>query len=148
MSQRLPHEDENWFAVWEPKRILTASDSRTVVIAHPDIPVAETMALLLRLRGFSTIASASMDNLELMLGYWKPGALMIDTRMCRHNDFEFIRRCVRNGFFDGVLLIALTRIWPEEDPQELRRIGFGGLCRRPCPLWKLADMLHDQLVSN
>jgi hypothetical protein len=86
-----------------------------------------------------------MENLELMLEHWKPRALLIDTRLCHADDFRFVRHAARNATFSGILVVAMTNIFPEETPRYIRRIGFDGLCRRPCPVWRLADVLEGHL---
>ncbi|AIP34412.1 response regulator [Paraburkholderia xenovorans LB400] len=141
MTQRPSHEDEGQFALWRSKCPASAVDSLSVVVAHTEIPVGESIALLLRLRGFAAVAMSSMENLELMLEHWKPRALLIDTRLCQADDFRLVRHAASDTAFSSVLIVALTNIFPEESPQDIKRIGFDGLCRRPCPVWRLADVL-------
>lgn len=145
MSQRPPHDDEAQFALWNDKRPGTAVDAQSVVVAHRDIPVGESVALLLRLKGFAAVATPTLDRLQLMLEHWKPGALLIDTRLCGEDDFQFVRDAVANPAFRGVLIVAMTNVFPEETPSNIRRIGFDGLCRRPCPVWRLAEVLLQRL---
>jgi CheY-like chemotaxis protein len=141
MTRRPPHEDERQFALWSPKRPVTAVDSQSVVVAHADVSVGESIALLLRLKGFVAVATSTMENLGLMLEHWKPCALLIDTRLCRADDFRFVRHAVTDPAFGSVLIVAMTNIFPTETPRDMKRIGFDGLCRRPCPVWRLADAL-------
>ncbi|CAH2772833.1 MAG: Response regulator receiver domain protein(CheY) [uncultured Paraburkholderia sp.] len=48
-------------------------------MAHADVPAGESTALLLRLKGFVSVATSTIENLELMLEHWKPRALLIDS---------------------------------------------------------------------
>ena len=148
MSQRPPHEDEGQFAVWRAKRSSSRIDSRSVVVAHADVPAGESIALLLRLKGFVSVATSTIENLELMLGHWKPRALLIDTRLCRAQGFRFVRKAARDPAFNAVLLVAMTNVFPPESPGDIREAGFDGLCRRPCPVWRLADMLESHFRSS
>ncbi|WP_025601049.1 response regulator [Burkholderia sp. WSM2230] len=148
MSHRPPHEDEGQFALWRVKRSPSAVDSRSVVIAHADVPAGESIALLLRLKDFVAVATSTLDNLELMLEHWKPRALLLDTRLCRGDGFQFVRKAARNPEFDGVLIVAMTSVFPFESPSDIRQAGFDGLCRRPCPVWRLADMLEGHFRSS
>lgn len=141
MTQRPPHEDEGLFALWREKRPVSAVDSQSVVVAHAEISVGESIALLLRLKGFVAVATSTMENLELMLEHWKPRALLIDTRLCHADDFRFVRHAASDAAFSGVLIVAMTNTFREETPRDMRQIGFDGLCRRPCPVWRLADVL-------
>jgi hypothetical protein len=93
-----------------------------------------------------------LENLELMREHWKPHALLIDTRLCHADNFCFVRRAAHDDF-QSVLLLAMTNVYPEETPGDMKRIGFDGLCRRPCPVWKLGDVLEGhfhprQIVAN
>ncbi|RKE24340.1 CheY-like chemotaxis protein [Paraburkholderia sp. BL23I1N1] len=141
MTQRPPHEDEGQFALWRLKSPTSAVDSQSMVVAHAEVSVGESMALLLRLKGFVAVATSTMENLELMLEHWKPRVLLIDTRLCHADDFRFVRQAAGDAAFDGVLIVAMTNIFPEETARDIRQIGFDGLCRKPCPVWKLAEAL-------
>jgi DNA-binding response OmpR family regulator len=141
MTRRPPHEDERQFALWHSKRTPGEVDSQGVVVAHADISVGESVALLLRLKGFVAVSTSTMENFTLMLEYWKPRAVLIDTRLCHADDFRFVREAAQDDEFRSVLMIAMTKAFPEETPHDMKQIGFDGLCRRPCPVWKLADML-------
>lgn len=143
MTLRPPHEDEGQFALWRAKCPLSEVDSHSVVVAHAEISVGESIALLLRLQGFVAVATASMENLALMLEHWKPRALLIDTRLCQTDDFRFVRSAANEDDFRNVLIIAMTNVFPTETPSDMKQIGFDGLCRRPCPVWKLADVLGE-----
>lgn len=142
MSYRPPHEDEGQFAMWRLKRSPAPVNCRSVIIAHGDVPIGELLALLLRLQGFVAVATSTMERLQLMIEHWKPGALLVDTRLCRANDFSFVRHAASDPAFSGVLLVALTGVFWDEEPTKIRAVGFDGLCRRPCPVWRLADMLE------
>ncbi|CAB3732347.1 response regulator [Paraburkholderia rhynchosiae] len=143
MTHRPPYEDEGQFAVWRLKRSSRPVNCRSVVIAHGDVPVGESLALLLRLRGFTAVATSTMERLELMTEHWKPRALFIDTRLGRADDFRFVRNAASNPAFRNVLMVAMTSVFQHELPRDMRRIGFDGLCRRPCPVWQLAVMLES-----
>jgi DNA-binding response OmpR family regulator len=142
MTQRPPHDDEGQSALWHLKRSTSAVDANSVVVAHAEVSVGESIALLLRLKGFVAVATSTLKNVELMLEHWKPRALLIDTRLCHADNFCFVRRATQDHHFKSVLILALTNVCPEETTGDMKRIGFDGLCRRPCPVWKLADLLH------
>ncbi|MFP3614721.1 response regulator receiver protein [Paraburkholderia sp. SIMBA_050] len=141
MTKRPPHEDEGQLALWRRKPATGPRDFDSVVVAHADISVGESIALLLRLKGFAAIAVQAMEDLDLMLEHWKPRVLLIDTRLCHADDFRFVRHAANDPAFSCVLLVAMTNIFPEEAASNIRQIGFDGLFRRPCPVWRLADLL-------
>lgn len=142
MTQRPSHEDETQFALWNYKRTADTLDAPSVMVAHADIGVGESIALLLRLKGLTAVCAADVDALQLMLEHWKPRALLFDTRLGQNDDFRLIRDAAKDPAFANVLIIAMTNIWPGDSPATIRSYGFDGLCRRPCPVWKLADMLN------
>ncbi|MEW9584000.1 response regulator receiver protein [Paraburkholderia sp. DGU8] len=142
MTQRPPHEDETQFALWNHKRTADTIDAYSVMVAHADIGVGESIALLLRLKGLTAVCAADVDALQLMLEHWKPRALLFDTRLGQDDDFRLIRAAAKDPAFANVLIIAMTNIWPDDSPAKIRSYGFDGLCRRPCPVWKLADVLN------
>nr|WKF60861.1 hypothetical protein HUO10_005383 [Paraburkholderia busanensis] len=148
MSQRPPHDDETEYALWQSKPKAGRVDAHSVVIAHSDLCIGESIALLLRLKGFVAVSARDIESLELMIEHWKPRAMIIDTRLCLADDFQFVRRASADVAFKRVLIIAMTSRTVEESPRNMRAVGFDGLCRRPCPLWRLSDMLGGQLVSQ
>ncbi|WP_310134368.1 response regulator receiver protein [Paraburkholderia terricola] len=127
--------------MWRQKRLTGAVDSESVVVAHADVPVGESITLLLRLEGFAAVATPTMEQLDLMLEHWKPRVLLIDTRLCHADDFRFVRRAASDAAFSSVLLVAMTNVLPEERASYIRQIGFDGLVRRPCEVWRIADLL-------
>ncbi|MBK3787270.1 response regulator receiver protein, partial [Paraburkholderia aspalathi] len=135
MTGRHALENESQFALWNPKRLPTTPLVRSVVVAHGDIAIGESIALLLRLKGFAAAAARDMEFVESTLLHWMPRALLIDTRLCRQNNFRFIRDAASSPSFHSVLIVALSQACREMSPAEIRRVGFDGLCRKPCPLW-------------
>jgi DNA-binding response OmpR family regulator len=127
MTQRPPHDDDGRSALWHEKLSPGMVDSQSVVVAHADVQVGESIALLLRMKGFVAIATSTMEQLELMIEYWRPRALLLDTCLCHADDFRFIRHAAEDAAFRSVLIITMTNICPAESPQEMRRIGFDGL---------------------
>lgn len=148
MTRRPPHDDEGQFALWGRKRSTSAVDANSVVVAHAEVSVGESIALLQRLKGFVAVATSTLENVELMPEHWKSRALLIDTRLCHADNFCFVRRAMQDDHFKSVLILAMTNVYPEEPTGDMKRIGFDGLCRRPCPVWKLADVLAGHFHPN
>lgn len=145
MVKRPPHDNESEIALWNPKRSPREPVSLSVVIVHADLAIADSIALLLRLKGFMAVAVSDLESAALMLEHWTPDALLIDTRLCRRSNFELVKRACQDERLRSILLIALTDINVVELPRDIQRKGFDGLCRRPCPTWRLADMLQQAL---
>jgi hypothetical protein len=143
VTKRSALDDESCFALWSHKTCRLACQTRAVVVAHLDTCVGESIALLLRCKGFGAVHTPDLESVELMLGYWRPGACLIDTRLGNINDFRFVRAAILDPAFQRVLMVAMTNVFVEETPSVMREVGFDSLCRRPCPVWRLADMLNS-----
>jgi DNA-binding NtrC family response regulator len=149
VSHRPPHDDELIFSIWNRKRSpLVETTPPTVLVAHSDLAVGESIAVLLRCEGFSAIHCNDANAVRLMLECWTPGAVLIDTRMDRANSLGFVQDISRHPGFANVLLVAMTRIFIAETPGQMKQLGYDGLCRTPCPVWKLADMLRDHFTPQ
>jgi hypothetical protein len=61
MTYRPPHEDEGRFALWGRNRPVTAVDSQSVLLAHADVSVGESIALLLRLKRVVAVATVELQ---------------------------------------------------------------------------------------
>jgi DNA-binding response OmpR family regulator len=142
VTQRRPQDIDTQSGLWSRKRFADARLAQTVVVAHGSTAVGESIALLLNLAGFVAFSIRDIASIEIMLQYWKPGAVLVDTRLCGESDFRFVREAANDPAFGATLFLAMTSVMPEESPEAIKDIGFDGLCRKPCPVWKLADMLH------
>jgi DNA-binding response OmpR family regulator len=148
VSQRLPHDDEIEFSVWNHKRAPRFETSRRVIVAHADRSVGESIALILGLKGFTALYAKDFEMARVLLGSWDPQVLLIDTRLETSFGFAFTETFAADPAHADRFLIAMTDIISEEPVEALKAVGFDGLCRRPCPVWKLADMLNQYFGST
>ncbi|MFL9858673.1 hypothetical protein [Paraburkholderia madseniana] len=51
-----------------------------------------------------------MEKLELLLEHWKPREVLIDTRLCKADDFRFVRDAASDTAFSGVVMVEMTNI--------------------------------------
>ncbi|WCM22573.1 response regulator [Paraburkholderia bryophila] len=145
MTRRPPHDHEIQFGLWNRKRAAHADARKTVVVAHASTAVGEATALLLSLEGFSAVHTRDVDCIETMLRYWKPEAIFVDTRLGRLSDFRFVRAAAGNPTFRSTLIFAMTSAVSDESAETMKEIGFDGLCRKPCPVWVLAEILKARV---
>lgn len=82
MTQRSPHDSTTRFVLWNRKHAHCASGPASVVVAHADRAIGESIALLLQLRGFAAVTATGLPTVRLMLDYWSPDALFLDSRPC------------------------------------------------------------------
>jgi hypothetical protein len=46
-----------------------------------------------------------------------------------------------------VLMLAMSNVWPLDPIGLLKDAGFDGHCRRPCSLWRVADILENHFAQ-
>jgi hypothetical protein len=96
---------------------------------------------LLRLKGLAAATARDLEHVALLLDYWIPCAVLIDIRLCHSSDFHLVRTAAGDYRLDEVLFVALIDAPAKESSDALRAIGFAGLCRGNCPIFKIADLL-------
>jgi CheY-like chemotaxis protein len=142
VTRRSFEANENQFALWNPKRLPTEMAARRVVIAHQEEVIGESFVLLLGLKGLAAQYAADLRAVDALLHNWHPQALLIDTRL--DIDAGYPAFCALNGSpaQSNTLLIAMSSFLPEDDIGALQAAGFDGHFRRPCPMWRMADVLE------
>ncbi|KQR76877.1 hypothetical protein ASG35_11310 [Burkholderia sp. Leaf177] len=143
MSKRLPHDDQTEFSVWNKKRSVQPGIQRKVLVAHTDPSIGESIVLMLGLRGNSSMYAPDLESLHLQLDFWDPSVVFIDTRFENKIDYAFTLAMRSDPQYSARLWIAMRDIAKEESAETLKNMGFDGLCRRPCPVWKLYEILND-----
>ena len=144
MSNRPPYDDSAQHALWNRKKfppILPVF--RRVIVAHADSAVGESMALMLGLKGYPSIYASDLRSTRRLFDEWGAQALLLDTRLDIETGFAFVRGFTCNSTNASRLVIGLSSIFPEDSMPILKTVGFDGHCRRPCPLWRLSDILSE-----
>lgn len=147
MTRRVSLEDESEFAIWKDRNGTgTAHPSqnqpaRRVLIGHRDKAIGESLTLLLSLKGYDAIYAADLIKLASFLKWWKPSAILLDTRLDSAADYQFTRTMRTEQANADVLMLAMSNIWPLDTISQLKEAGFDGHCRRPCSLWRVVDIL-------
>ncbi|WP_158939742.1 response regulator receiver protein [Burkholderia sp. S171] len=148
MTRRPFEADQDQFALWHPKRLPTLMPARRVVIAHLDAMIGESFVLLLGLKGLAAQHVKDVDALTILIEDWHPQVLMIDTRLGTGEHGAFVRKLSDNPSHAGTLLIALSNFLPEDSIPVLQEAGYDGHCRRPCPMWRVSEVLSDFFAPN
>jgi DNA-binding NtrC family response regulator len=141
MTSRAYEASSAQCALWRRKAAGATRDSRRVLLAHSDQSVGESLVVLLRLKTFEAQLAVDTSSTRAILERWNPNAVFLDTRIGGVGDGAFVREvCLREGS-EHRLVIAMSSFMPEESVERLKTLGFDGHCRRPCPMWQMADIL-------
>lgn len=143
MTRRPYEANVEQFALWHQKRVAMPFSARRVAIAHRDAAVADSLVLLLGLRGFAAQRAIELPALTSLLEKWHPQAVLIDTRFIAGPDQGYVKKLQESGTQRDTLLMAMSNFLPEDSPLSLQEAGFDGHCRRPCPMWRVSDILSD-----
>jgi DNA-binding response OmpR family regulator len=148
VTRRVSLEDETEFAIWRFGNLAQEATSRRVMIGHRDKAIGESLVLLLSLKGFDVVYAADVTRLDSFLKWWKPHAILLDTRLDSPSDYQFTRALREDASNAGILLLAMSNIWPLDPVAGLKQAGFDGHCRRPCSLWRVVDILEGYFVQT
>jgi DNA-binding response OmpR family regulator len=129
------------YGVCSPKRLLTHVSCRRILVAHSDRAVGDSLALLFGIKGFAAIHGHDMSTTGAIVRAWQPQAVLFDTRLVPLGQSSFIRGLHDAPENESRLLLAMSGAAQFERVETLRRQGFDGYCRQPCPLWHLAELL-------
>ena len=144
VTNRLPYDNANQHALWNRKKFTAILPMfRRVIVAHAEAPVGESMSLLLGLKGFPSIYAQDLCSTRRLLDEWGAQALLLDTRLDIATNFAFVRNCSAAPTHADRFIVALSSIYPEDSMPALQAAGFDGHCRRPCPIWRLSDLLSE-----
>ncbi|TCK91501.1 histidine kinase [Paraburkholderia sp. BL9I2N2] len=147
MTRRVSLDDETEFAIWKRRSAADATQSRRVLIGHRDKAIGESLVLLLSLKGYDAIYAADLIKMQSFLKWWKPHAVLLDTRLDSVSSYEFTRTARAERSNADVLMLAMSNVWPLDPIGLLKDAGFDGHCRRPCSLWRVADILENHFAQ-
>jgi DNA-binding response OmpR family regulator len=133
-------DDVEVFYVWNTRRMPRPPGSRRVVIAHRNASVGESIGLLLKIKGYQCRCASDIGALEWCVQSCDPHAVLVETGLAGAGN-PLVRRLATNAMGESRLMLALSDLWGLDEWQALRRAGFDGLVRRPCPAWRMADAL-------
>ncbi|MGF6770072.1 CheY-like chemotaxis protein [Paraburkholderia sp. GAS199] len=147
MTRRVSHDDETEFAIWKTACPDHTTAPRRVLIGHRDKAIGESLVRLLSLEGYEAVHAADLVKVATFVKWWKPDALLLDTRLDSITGSPFTRALHAEELNRGVLMLAMSNIWPLDPIATLKAAGFDGHCRRPCSLWRVVDLLEGYFAS-
>jgi CheY-like chemotaxis protein len=126
---------------------------RRVLIVHAERSVGDAFALLLAMRGFEAVQIGDVPTVLRFALEWRPQVVFVDTRIGSlvslhdHALMRTLRERARSlarqegARLDAQLAIAFAED-EQRDPREaLQAAGYDGFVRRPCPVWRMFDLL-------
>jgi CheY-like chemotaxis protein len=147
VTRRASLDDETEFAIWKHGGAAAMPPpSRRILIGHRDKAIGNSLVLLLSLKGYDAIHTADLIKAQSFLKWWKPHAMLLDTRLDSLPNYQFTRNVRAERSNADILLLAMSDIWPHDPIGPLREAGFDGHCRRPCSLWRVLDILESYYV--
>jgi CheY-like chemotaxis protein len=146
VTRRVSLDGEAEFALWKHGNPATSKLARRVLIGHRDKAIGESLVLLLSLKGYEAVHAADQTKVRCFLKWWKPHAVLLDTRLDSISDYPFTRGIRSERTSPEILLLAMSNIWPLDPIEQLKEAGFDGHCRRPCSLWRIVDILEGYFV--
>jgi DNA-binding response OmpR family regulator len=144
MTRRVPLDDEQECALWRTgARAEATAASRRILIGHADEAIGSSISLLLRLRNYQVAHATEISKLTCFLESWRAHALLLDTRLDAASHFAFVRAVRNSGQMGNMLILAMSNIFPLDALPNLKEAGFDGHVRRPCSIWRVADLLDS-----
>jgi CheY-like chemotaxis protein len=121
---------------------MAGTGDRGVLIVDDNRDAADTLAVLVRLWGYSAqVAYSGVEGLAA-LDEFRPHALLVDLGMPRLDGLAFVRR-VREGDGPPPVLIAVTGFADPRHREEAQRAGFDHFFAKPTDLGRLQDVLRS-----
>ncbi|ACD18827.1 response regulator [Paraburkholderia phytofirmans] len=148
MTRRVSLDDETEFAIWKRRSTADSGPSHRILIGHRDKAIGESLVLSLSLKGYEAIYAADLIKVQSFLKWWKPHAVLLDTRLDSVSSYEFARAARAERSNADVLILAMSNVWPLDPVSLLKDAGFDGHCRRPCSLWRVADILEHHFARQ
>jgi two-component system CheB/CheR fusion protein len=125
----------------------SVAPARRILVVDDNVDTAESMALLLRLRGHEVdVAYDGLAALETA-GSFHPEVVLLDIGLPGLDGYQVARRLRQGRRTAGALLVALTGYGQEEDQHRAREAGFNHHLTKPVDLPVLYELLARPLSA-
>lgn len=101
-----------------------AAKRRRLLIADDLKDSADSLALLLRMKGHDVTTAYDGEAALLVAMEFKPEVILLDIGMPKRNGYDTCRQLRREPWTKGMVIVALTGWGQEEDRQRARDAGF------------------------
>src|SRR4051812_6461097 len=114
--------------------MVRSGPSRTILIVEDNADAADSLAMLLGLRGYQVdVARTGAEGLAAAIAT-RPGVILLDIGMPGMDGYEVASRLRARGDFDDVLIIAITGFGTAWDRRRSREAGVDHHLVKPCDL--------------
>jgi CheY-like chemotaxis protein len=140
---RLPLPEEVHLATPAPRSVLSLEEgaSRLILVVDDNVDSAESLSMLLRLKGHEVhMATSGQEALE-MAARLRPEVVLLDIGLPGMNGYEVARRLKSRPETVKCLLIALTGFGQEEDRRRSSEAGFDSHLTKPVELEVLDSVI-------
>jgi PAS domain S-box-containing protein len=121
----------------------TPGGPRRVLIVDDNEDSAESMAVLLRLRGHEVRLSYDGQSALEEAHAFKPDVMFLDLNLPRMDGYEVARRLRQEPAMRDMMLVAMTGYGQEEDRQRTREAGFHLHMVKPVDFDKIEELLSS-----
>ena len=118
------------------------SDARRVLVVDDNADAADSLAMLLQVRGDEVRVAYDGEEALFAEQEFKPDILLLDIGMPKLSGYDVARR-VREARGPGVLLVAITGWGQEEDRQRARDAGFDHHFTKPVDYAALLAVIDE-----
>ncbi|SAK55416.1 response regulator receiver protein [Caballeronia catudaia] len=135
-------------SLWTRKQSRLPPESRRVLLALSERVLGASLVSLFELKGFPAQLAIDPSSVRENVEQWRPHVLFLDTRIGGCGNYA-LARALREADDDAHrLVIAMSGFLPEEPIARLKEAGYDGHCRRPCPVWRMTDLLDEYFACH
>jgi len=132
----------------ETTRAQFPASGRRVLVVDDNVDGAETLTMLLRIRGHETrTAHTGPEALDAACSF-KPDVVILDIGLPCMNGYEVARRLRRDPLLCGAVLVALTGWGSEENKQRSSEAGFDFHLTKPVEVADIESILARAVRSG
>src|SRR6185369_5311970 len=103
--------------------IVTNGDRRHVLVVDDNHDAADSLALLMKLRGYDTTVAYDGSTALELVAHNKPAVVLLDIGLPGMDGYEVCQRMRRGGLTDA-RIIAMTGYGQDRDRERSRLAGF------------------------
>jgi len=125
-----------------PEAAVTVEAPRRILVVDDSADIAESLAMLLRLRGHEVVVAQTGEDALRLAAETPPAVVLLDIGLPGMDGYEVCRRLRASGF-EKTRIIAITGYGREQDRQRAKEAGFDVHTVKPVPFAELVKLLGE-----